>query len=476
VTNRAGLRLTFAVLALALASYGVLQSLVIPVLPTLQRDLHTSARGVSSVLTSYLVSASVFTPIVGRVGDMIGKRRTFVCAISALAVGSLLAALATSLPLMLVGRGVQGIGGGVMPLAFGILRDELPARRVAGAVGVAAATATAAGGIGVVVGGPIVHALGFHWLFWTPMILTAAAAVLAHFVIPDSPVMAGGRINPSAVLALCVGLVALLIGVSQGPSWGWTSLSVLGLFALFVLSTVAWLRIESTSAQPLIDVRMMRLRAVWTANLVALLFGFGLYAASAYIPAMVQAPRSTGYGFGSSISGSGWFILCLTAFMFLASLWSGPLVRAIGARLLLIIGSGIDASGFLLLALERGRPWEVVIEMSWLGIGAGLLLSSASALVVAAVPPAETGMASGMNANFRTIGGSIGVAVTASIPSAAASDHGYPAASGFTRAFVVLAVASAVSAIPSALMARRRGALQLEVDNIVPATLDAAAG
>lgn len=474
--NRAGLRLTFGVLALALASYGVLQSLVIPVLPTLERDLHTSARGVSWVLTSYLVSASVFTPIVGRAGDMIGKRRTFVCAISALAVGSLLAALASSLPLMLVGRSIQGIGGGVMPLAFGILRDELPAHRMAGAVGVAAATATAAGGIGVVVGGPIVHALGFHWLFWTPMILTAAAAVLAHFVIPDSPVSAGGRVNPGAVVALCVGLVALLIGVSQGPSWGWTSLSVLGLFALFVLSTGAWLRIESTSAQPLIDVRMMRLRAVWTANLIALLFGFGLYAASAYVPAMVQAPRATGYGFGSSISGSGWFILCLTAFMFLASLCSGPLVRMVGARLLLIIGSGIEASGFLLLALDRARPWEVVIEMSWLGIGAGLLLSSASALVVAAVPPAETGVASGMNANFRTIGGSIGVAVTATILLAAGSDHGYPAASGFTRAFVVLAVASAASVIPSALIVRRRGALQVEVENIVPVTLDAAAG
>lgn len=476
MTGRAGLRLTFAVLALALASYGVLQSLVIPVLPTLEHDLHTSARGVSWVLTSYLVSASVFTPIVGRAGDMIGKRRAFVCAIGALALGSLVAALATSLPLMLVGRSIQGIGGGVMPLAFGILRDELPSHRVAGAVGVAAAIGTGAGGLGVVVGGPIVHALGFHWLFWTPMILTGAAAVLAHFVIPDSPVITGGRVNPGAVLSLSVGLVALLLGVSDGPTWGWTSLSVLGLFALFAVATVVWIRLESHSATPLIDVRMMRLRTVWTANVVALLFGMGLYAASAYVPAMVQAPRNTGYGFGSSISGSGWFILCLTVFMFIASLGSGPLVRAVGARILLLVGSGLDASGFLLLALDRTHAWEVVVEMSWLGIGAGLLLSSVSALVVAAVPPEETGVASGMNANFRTIGGAIGVAVTASILSSAGSDRGYPAGSGFTRAFVVLALVSAASLVPSALIVGRRGVIRVEVEQIVPVALDTGGG
>ena len=179
-SQRTDYRLTFVVLCVGVASFSLLQSMVNPVLPTIEAALHTDQATVTWVLTAYLLSASVFTPIIGRVGDKVGKERMLVVALGALAVGSLLAALAPSIGVLIAARAIQGIGGGVLPLTFGIIRDEFPRDKVAGAVGTSAALLAVGGGVGLVLAGPIVDALSYHWLFWLPMILTALAAVAAH--------------------------------------------------------------------------------------------------------------------------------------------------------------------------------------------------------------------------------------------------------------------------------------------------------
>jgi MFS family permease len=163
---RQSYHVTFALLAVAAIGYALLQSLVAPALPDIQRDLHTSVNGVSWVLTAYLLSASIATPLIGRLGDMYGKERLLVAVLALLCAGTVISAVASSLTLMLVGRIVQGAAGGIFPLAFGIIRDEFPRERVAGAVGIMAALAGAGGGLGVVLAGPIVDSLSFHYLFW----------------------------------------------------------------------------------------------------------------------------------------------------------------------------------------------------------------------------------------------------------------------------------------------------------------------
>src|SRR5947209_9034893 len=186
---------TFGVLATGLVAYSVLQSLVTPVLPTIQKQLHTTQNTVTWVLTIYLLSSSVFTPIFGRVGDKVGKKKVFVVALVALGLGSLLAALATSIGVLIVARAIQGIGGGVLPLSFGIIRDEFPPEKVGGAVGMAAALTAVGGGLGIVLAGPIVEHLGYPWLFWIPLIVITVAAAAAHLLIPESPVRAKGPIS-----------------------------------------------------------------------------------------------------------------------------------------------------------------------------------------------------------------------------------------------------------------------------------------
>jgi EmrB/QacA subfamily drug resistance transporter len=459
--TRTHYRVTFAVLAVAVAAYALLQSLVIPVLPTIQAGLHTSQNTVTWVLTAYLLSASIFTPIVGRLGDMFGKERFLVVALLALTVGSLLSASSSTVAVMLVGRVVQGVGGGVLPLSFGLIRDEFPREKVAGAVGVIAALAAAGAGLGIVLAGPIVDALDYHWLFWIPMIILAVATVAAHLVVPESRVRTPGRLSWPAVLLLSGWLVALILGISEAPTWGWVSAKVIGLIVLAVVLAVAWVTVESRSAHPLIDMHMMRVPAVWTTNLVALLLGVGMYAVFAFLPEFLQTPPSAGYGFGVSTTKSGLILLPSSVFMFAFGLLSGRASKRYGAKAVLVAGLVISIATFVLLTVAHAHEWEILLAMVLQGVGFGLAFSSMSALVVQAVPPEQTGVASGMNANIRTIGGSIGAAVMSSIVTATAHHGGLPREAGYTHGFALLAVTAAAAAVAGMLVPRsrhRRGA------------------
>ena len=445
--RRTDYRVTFLVLCLGVASFSLLQSMVNPVLPTIARELDTDQATATWVLTAYLLSASVFTPIIGRVGDKVGKERMLVVAMVALAVGSLVAALAPSIGVLIAARAVQGIGGGVLPLTFGIIRDEFPREKVAGAVGTSAALLAVGGGIGLVVAGPLVDALSYHWLFWLPMIMTVVAAVAAAVLVPESPERTPGRINIGSALLLSAWLVALLLAASQGHSWGWSSPEVVILFVAAAVLLPVWVLAESRSDSPLVDMRMMRIPTVWTVNLVALLFGMGMYSMFAFLPAFLQTPEAAGYGFGASVTESGLMLLPQTVAMFVAGVFSGALSARFGAKALLVVGAALTTVGTLGLALVHDEVWQVIAETTLLGLAFGLAFAAMSNLVVEAVPQSQTGVASGMNANIRTVGGAIGSAVLASVVTANVLPSGLPVEGGYTHGFMVLAISSLAAAV-----------------------------
>jgi len=447
---RANYRVTFIVLLLGASAYSMLQSLVIPALPTIQHDLHTSESTVTWVVTIYLLSASIFTPIMGRIGDMVGKERVLVATLVALGVGSVVAGLAHSIVILIIGRAIQGIGGGVLPLSFGIIRDEFPPEKVATGVGVTAAMTAVGGGLGLVVAGPIINHLSFHWLFWLPLVLIVAATISTLVFIPESPVRTPGRVSWTAALFLSAWLVALLLGVSEAPTWGWGSARVVGLLVAAGVLIVAWIWVETRVKEPLIDMRMMRIPAVWTNNLVAFLFGVGMYSVMAFLPEFLQTPASTGYGFGAGIAQSGLFLMPLTITMFILGLLAGRIAAKIGSKMAVIIGSLISCAGYFTVAFAHSHAWQIYVASGLLGIGLGLAFSAMSNLIVQAVPAEQTGVASGMNANIRTIGGAIGAAVMSSIVTATLLPGGFPAESGYTRGFAFLGVIT-VAAFVAAL-------------------------
>jgi EmrB/QacA subfamily drug resistance transporter len=460
VSTRARYQVTFAVLSAGVAAFALLQSLVIPVLTTVQHELHTTQSAATWVLTAYLLSASIMTPILGRLGDMIGKRRVFIATLCALAIGSLLAAVAPSIAVLIVARVIQGVAGGMLPVAFGIIRDEFPAEKVSGAVGSLASLTAVGAGLGIVLAGPIVDVLGYSWLFWLPMIITVVAAISAVLFVPESPVRAPGRISWVPALLLSAWLVALLVALSEASAWGWRSGRVLGLLAGAVVLAAGWVVAELRAATPLIDMKMMRRTAVWTNNLVALLIGVGMYATFAFLPEFVQTPAAAGYGFGASITRSGLMLLPSAITMFTVGIFAGRLARQLGGKALVIAGCLIGSVAMAVLAFAHGHEWEIFLSNAIMGVGFGLAFSAMAALVVVAVPSSQTGVASGMNANIRTIGGSIGAAVMASIVTSQLEPSGLPRESGYTTGFAVMAAGLVLAAlagllIPSARQLRR---------------------
>ncbi|MFC8358360.1 MFS transporter [Streptomyces griseorubiginosus] len=457
---RKSTRLTFAVLATGAGVFSMLQSLIAPALPTVQHALHTSQSTATWVMTAYLLSASVFTPILGRVGDLVGKKRTLVAVLVTVAVGCLLAALAPSIGVLIVARVVQGVGGALFPLSFGIIRDEFAASEVSGSISNLSAVIAAGGGVGIVAAGPIVTALDYRWLFWIPVAIVIAATLIAVRYVPESPRRAEGNVNWLGAVLLSAWLVALLLPLSQAGTWGWGSARVLGLFAVAVALFALWLGSEARSRTPLIDLRVMRLPAVWTTNTAALLFGAGMYSIWSFLPGFVQTPSSAGYGFGASVTAAGLLMLPMLVAMFLSGVLSGRLEPVVGAKSLLVAGAALGAVACGFLALWHDERWQIAVVAGLFGLGIGLAFASMANLIVGSVPADQTGAATGMNANIRTIGGSIGAAVTSVLVTGHLQPSGLPHESGYTHGFALLAVLCLAAALAALLVPVRRAAVR----------------
>ncbi len=435
-TRRQSTTITIVVLGMAGLIYAVVQSAVLPALPSFQHSLHTSVGGASWILITYLLSASVATPIIGRLGDMYGKDRLLVLTLIGFAFGSALAAVANSIVVLDIARVIQGAGGGIVPLSFGIVRDELPRNRVPGTIGLVSSMLGIGGGVGIVLAGVILAHFSWHWLFWFPLIPTLLAAALAYFYVPPSPVRTPAKINWTAAALMTVGISAVLLGVSEASSWSWGSPKTLGVIAAGLLVCAAWVGWEVRSAVPLVDMRLMRLRPVWSINLAAVLLGGGMYALFVIIPELLQEPRSTGYGLGASVIRSGIFIVPLSVMMLVMSLQAGRVARRFGSKAALLAGTLATLAGFLLLVVAHDKPWHFYLATTIFGIGLGLAYSALGTLIVEAVPRTETGVASGMNAVMRTLGGAVGSAFAATFISSSIR-HGQPLEHGYVLALAV---------------------------------------
>jgi EmrB/QacA subfamily drug resistance transporter len=443
--HRQHYNVTFTLLAVAAVAYALLQSLVAPALLTIQHDLKTSAAGAAWILTAYLLSASVLTPVAGRLGDMYGKKAALVVVMVVLALGTILAGIASSIALMIVGRVIQGAGGAVFPLAFGIIRDEFPRERIPHGIALISAILGIGGGAGIVLAGPIVDHFSYHWLFWFPLIGIVAATVGIVVSVPESPVRMPGRIDPLGGVLLAAWLVALLVAVSEGPDWGWGDAKTVGLFAASPVLIAAWIWAEARSRAPLVDMQMMRIGPVWMTNLAALLIGYGMYASFILVPEFVEQPKANGFGFSSSVTGAGLFLLPSTVGMLAAGPVAGRLSIRAGSRLPLQLGAVISCGAWVLLTLAHHASWEIYVAMVIMGVGIGFAFASMANLIVESVPPHQTGVATGINTIVRSIGGAIGAQASASMIAATLS-HGDYTERGFTIAFACAAAALALGA------------------------------
>jgi EmrB/QacA subfamily drug resistance transporter len=451
--------LILAVLALGALAYSVLQSIVAPALPTLAHDLHTSSTNATWVLTAFLLSASVLTPVFGRLGDIYGKHRLLVVALGLLSLGTLVSALAGSLPTMLAGRVLQGAGGGVFPLAFAIVRDELPREKVPGAIALLSAMLGIGGAVGVVVAGVIVEDLSYHWLFWIPLAVTTVATFMAWRFVPESPVRQDSRINWLSTFLLAAGLVTLLLGITQAGSWGWGSAENLGFIAAGAAILGAYVIGEVRARVPLVDMKVMAQRGVWTTNAVTLFIGFGMFAGIVLVPALLEMPAATGYGFGDSVLTAGLYIVPNALAMLLVGPFAARLSQTHGAKVPALLGTALTAIAYAMLAVAHATHAEIVAGLVVQGLGIGLAFASLANLIVEAVPQEQTGAATAINTIMRTVGGAFGSSIPASILAAhTIAGTALPSEHAFTVVFWVTAAVMGVAVVVGLAVPARRKA------------------
>jgi EmrB/QacA subfamily drug resistance transporter len=457
--------ITLAALTAAGIAFALQQTLVIPALPAFQRDLHTSTAWATWLLTAFLLSASVLTPLLGKLGDQYGKERLLVISLGIFLLGSIGGIFAWNIGSLIVCRVIQGAGGAVFPLSFAIIKDEFPQERMGTAIGIVSSVFAIGGSLGLVLSGVIVDYASWRWLFVIGAIGVAVAIVLVHLFVPESPIKTPSRVDIPGAALLSGTLISLLLALTEGENWGWSSAPIVALFVGSLVLGLAWGLVELRVPEPMVDMRMLAHRPVLLTNLIAVASGFAMLGSFVLIPNFVQAPgdlpasvaRLVDYGFGVSASKTGLYLLPGA----LMGLVGGPLAGRLGKRydwkLPLSGGMAITGVGIAYIAVAHDHAWQIVLGNVALGFGIVLAFAAMATIIVSSVRPTETGVATGMNTVMRTIGGVIGGQVGAAILTAQTiPDTSVPAESAFVWAFGISATAALGAAVLAVFVTPRR--------------------
>ncbi|MCW3012755.1 MAG: transporter [Solirubrobacterales bacterium] len=454
--ERAAPQRTLLILSLGTIAFALGQTLIIPAIPDIKESYGASSSAAAWLVTAYFLTASISTPIAGRLGDMFGKRKMLALSLGLLSVGCIVSALGQSLEVIVVGRALQGLGGGVFPLSFGIVRDEFPNASVPASVGLLGATAGVGGGIGLPLGGLIADSVDFHWIFWLSSALSIAAVLTTVLLVPESPLRSPGRVDLRGALVLCVGLVLPLYAISQATSWGWGSTRTLGLVALGLAVLAAFVKLEQRTPAPLVNMRTLAQRTVLTTDVATFLVGFGLFGSFVLIPQLAQLPEETGYGFGFNAFQAGLLLAPAALLNLFLSPLSGRMGGRLGARVPLAIGCAIAGVALALLAALHASPAITLLWSAVLGIGIGFAFSAMPNLIIEAVDRHETGEATGVNTIARNVGASLGSAVGGAILASDVLSSGFPTEAAFTAALGISAAGSLVAMLAALSIPARR--------------------
>ena len=450
-----------AVLALAGLCASFMFTLVVPIQAKLPELLHAAREDTAWVVTATLLAAAISTPIAGRLGDMYGKRRIVLVLLGALVLGSVVAAFSTSIIGVIVGRALQGTTVGVVPLGISILRDVLRGDRVESAIALISATMGVGGALGLPLSALVTETGDWHGLFWVAAGLGAVVFALVWWIVPVSVLRTAGRFDYVGALGLALGLVGVLLAVSRGNEWGWTSPAVLALGLGGILVLLLWGWYELRAGDALLDLRVAARRPVLLTNIASVAMGYALFGSNVIYPQILELPAGLSVGLGLSLIQASFVVMPSGIVMMILSPFSGRLARTFGPKLLLILGSIalIAAYGFTLLSSPM-HVWQVLIANIVIGIGIGFGFAAMPMLIMRSVPQSETGASNGLNALFRSLGTSTAAAVIGAILATMSFDHEgaqIPTPDAFQLAFL-LGLGAAVVALVIGLFIPRHGA------------------
>lgn len=459
-------------------SVSLMQTLIIPLIPELPKLLNANWSDASWAITITLLTGAVATPVFGRLGDMYGPKPILVVCALLLTVGSLTAAATSTLLPFVVGRGLQGFGMPIIPLGISVLRSCVPPEKVGAAMGLMSASLGVGGALGLPLSAVIAEQFDWHVLFWFSAGLGVASLLLFLFLVPRVAAVSSDRLDVLGVVGLAGGLVTLLLGITKGQSWGWTSTTTIGMFAtscvVFALFAMWQLRVSA----PIVDLRTTVRRPVLTTNLASVGIGFAMFAMSLIAPQILELPPQTGYGLGQSMLSTGLWLAPGGLAMMLSAPIAARVAGRHGPRFTFVVGCAIVCLSYLggqrLIESAPGiLAFNVVVS-----VGVGFAFASMPSLINAAVPMSETAAANGINSLARSLGTSISSAVLAAILAGmtmSVAGQDLPTLTAFRVALFIAAGAAAIATgfawlipkaepvpVPAASLPRLRGGQWLE--------------
>jgi len=442
--------LLVAGLSVVVLTVAVLQTAVVPVLGIIAHQLNASTVAASWAVTANLLAAAAATPLIGRLADLHSKKRVLLTVLIVVLVGSVLAATTTSLALLIIARVLQAASFALYPIGVAILREELEPDRMVSAMSVLSGTLGFGGGTGLVVVGLLMSGdAGYHRVFWLTTAFTLVVIAIVVLIVPARPRSSTGTIDWLGAAGLAAGLSTVLLAITQGNSWGWTSPATLGCAACGLVVLGAWWFWERRATQPLVSIQMMTRRPIMLTNLATVFVGMGLYFAFLGLTQFVQIPHgAAGYGFGATVlEASVVYLLPGAITGFLVALVSGRFIERFGARPVLMIAAVAGIVGFLFIALAHNAPWQIIaasiLANAYIALGYGAL----PALVVSKVDAGETGVATSMNAIARTIGSSTAAALVAVLLGRTVAGTAVPMESSFVVIFIGGAATAALAMV-----------------------------
>ncbi|MET7643130.1 MFS transporter [Streptomyces sp. NPDC005426] len=459
-TSKAG-RGIVPVLAFAGITVAVMQTLLVPVIKDLPALLDTDPSNATWVMTATLLAGAVSTPIMGRLGDLNGKRKMLLVSLAVMVVGSLICAFTDDLVIMIVGRALQGFAMGAIPLGIGIMRDELPREKLGSAMALMSSSIGVGGGLALPAAALVAQHTDWHTLFFGSAGLGVLAMVLTVLAVPETSLRAPGRFDVTGALGLSLGLVLLLLPVTKGSDWGWTSGTTLGLIAAALVVLVLWGVFELRSDAPLVDLRTTARREVLLTNLASIMVGVAFYAVSLVLPQLLQLPVSTGYGLGRSMVVAGLCVAPLGLTMMLVAPLYARISARYGPKVSLMLGMLIIAIGYGAGLGLMSAAWQTIVIAVLLGAGIGLAYSSLPALIIGAVDASETGAANGLNTLMRSIGTSVSSAVIGMVLANTSVPMGpvaVPSMEGFRTSFMIATGAVLIGLVLAAFLPSQRKA------------------
>ena len=391
------------------------ETMIIPGIPTIQKDFATTDSIVSWITSAFLIVGSAVSPLFGKLGDSYGKKRMFLIALVFYTAGVGIAGFSPSVYFLIAARAVQGIGFAIVPLALAIIAETFPRERIATAQGIVSATFAIGASIGLIVGSYIIQDLGWQWAFHSAFILSIVLFVVIARFLPRGHPGTGRRVDYETIVLLMAGVSFILLYLTEGPYTGWYSLYNLAALVVGVGMTVGFFVAESRKSNPLIQLSLLRIRNVFVANGMGILSGIGMFMLFFAVVYYTELPKP--FGLGLDTISAGLTLAPATVVMLVAGPGLGRLVTKAGPKPAMLLGGLVAISGFTLFVFNRATATDVVIDAAISMVGAIAIIIPIVNMISVSLPGDTVATGLGLNTMLRNIGGAVGPVVATTIMS-----------------------------------------------------------